>query len=54
MAYRDLGEAIILADAPTWDRAKGQHESTIEREQAWFQSVGARLLPMDLTLEQYP
>lgn len=54
VAYRDLGEAIVLADDATWDRAKAQHETTIEREQAWFQSVGARLQVMELSLEQYP
>lgn len=53
-AYRDFGEAIVLADSERWDRARTQYQTMIDREQAWFQGTAARLQPYELTLEQYP
>lgn len=54
IAYRDLGEGVVLADTAIWERAKNRHQAAIDREQAWFQTVSTQLAAHELMLEQYP
>lgn len=53
-AYIAMSEALRLSDKAKWDEARKLHSAVLKREETWFESVKARLAPMDLEIDPYP
>lgn len=53
-AFRELSEALVLADLDRWTSGRDGVASYVKREEQWFRSVNDRLRPFDLEIQQYP
>lgn len=54
VAFRELGEALVLADQDRWMAGRDAVASYVKREEQWFRTVNDRLRPFELEIEQYP
>lgn len=48
------GEALALADRSRWAAAMALIDKADLAEKAWFQTVNAKLLPLEVTIVRYP
>lgn len=53
-AYRNIGEAIKLADAASWKSARELAEGVKLREEKWFDALNAAVAPMGMVVDPYP
>ncbi len=54
VAYRDISEALRLADRERWERGTKAAEEVKLEEEAWFVGVGERLGGMNISIDPYP
>ena len=54
LAYRNIGEAIKLADAEQWKSARELADGVKLREEKWFDTLNEAVAPMGLVVDPYP
>ena len=54
LAYRNIGEAIKLADPEAWKSARELAEGVKVREETWFDALNKAVGPMGMVVDPYP